>query len=101
MATAKQICLPILMLLVLNNGCSAPVNIEPLAPMMRQLAEVTMALSAAAISLETNQSAGRDMIVNDPWLARAGLAAGTIIFYMTFVRPIRKLIVRTIRNGKR
>lgn len=96
----KRWTIPLMLAVVAaSSGCSAPLNVEPLAPVMRTLAEVTFALSAAAISMETNQSAGRDMTINDPWLARAGLAVGTIIFYMTFVRPIRSLIVKKIKNS--
>ncbi len=86
-------------LILLSSGCSAPVTVEPFAPVLRQLAEVSFALSAAAISMQTNQTAGRDMTINDPWVVRGLMAAGTLIFYMTFVRPVRNLIVRRIKNG--
>lgn len=92
--------LTILTLLILS-GCSAPVNIEPLAPMMRQLAEVTFALSAAVISMETNQTAGGD--INDPWIGRLAIVASAVIanlvVYMGGVRPARKWIAKKIRNG--
>ncbi len=83
-------------------GCAAPVNIEPLAPMMRQLAEVTFALSAAVISMETNQTAGGN--INDPWVGRLAMAGSTIVItivvYMAGVRPARRYVVNKIKNGR-
>ena len=97
--TSKRLRMPILLILV--SGCSAPVTVEPFAPMMRQLAEVTMALSAVAISMETHQTAGRD--INDPWIGRLAMSGGTIIvtivLYMAGVRPLRSIVVRRIKNG--
>lgn len=84
----------ILLMLAAVSGCTAPVNIEPLAPMMRQLAEVTFALSAAVISMETNQTAGGN--INDPWVGRLAMAGSTIVItivvYMAGVRPVRRLL---------
>ena len=95
----KRLRIPIFLILV--SGCSAPVNVEPFAPMMRQLAEVTMALSAVAISMETHQTAGRD--INDPWVGRLAMSGGTIIvtivLYMAGVRPLRSAFVRRIRKA--
>jgi hypothetical protein len=36
---------------------------------------------------------------NDPWLARIGLGAGTILFYMSVVRPFRKYVVGRWNGG--
>ena len=90
-----------LLILAAASGCNAPVNVEPFAPMMRQLAEVTMTLSAVAISMETNQTAGRD--INDPWIGRLAMSGGTIILtivlYMAGVRPLRSAFVMRIRKA--
>ncbi len=71
--------------------------------MMRQLAEVTMALTASAISMETNQTAGRD--INDPWIGRLAIIATSVItslvLYMAGVRPARKWIANKTKNGRR
>lgn len=77
------------------SGCGAPVNVEPFAPMMRTMADMQMSLAAAVI--HTEQTAGGD--IYDPWIGRGAMAAGSIIFYMALVRPLRSFVIKKIKVG--
>ncbi len=88
--------------LAAGTGCQATSEIQASSEIgasilaLREATAVVSAIAGDLLHLETTQTAGGD--INDPWIGRGAMAAGSIIFYMAVVRPFRSLVIRRIRK---